>query len=1356
MGGKHCIRNLFVFESSETAVGLFGKVSGGVIRDLGVESGIVFGGKASGGLVGSASSVTINGCYNKVTVISTAGNSGGIVGQLGGTSTISNCYNHANIRCTNSSAGGIVGYISSATTTEILSCYHVGTLTDSLGKIGLIGSYNTETESLLIKHITVKNCFSTSNIKSSVVADNSTLESYSGNGKVSAARLMDSLPSDAFMYDCQWENGGYPVFTWQCDLVLPEDLVLHTEAQLRLLAYTVNSGKDNFAGKTVKLGRSIDLDSREWIPIGGSETENSTSRSFRGSFDGQGYGIRNLSVTTGNYYVGFFGALHGSLRNFGILSGRVLGNYKTGALVGSFSGTMENCFSRASVSGKGQTGGLIGMSGKLTMSDCYCTGSVSVTGGAGGLVGFLSGSASNTAIRDSYSAASLSGSSEGGLVASISTSALSVTMTNCHSLSGYSLVHTGSTHTLSGCSSMAAADLKAAAGTLGTGFLADTLYVQNGGYPVLQVFAYGVELPALVPDETGVYSISTAQELRALARAVNVEGNNFAGKTIRLEADIDLELQEWIPIGTDISFAGTFDGNGHCIENLCITSGNDYVGLFGRLSGATVENVGIASGTVMGAGKVSALAGSIRSGTVIRSCFNRATVSGRTIVGGIVGMAATANCVVENCYNTGSVSGYSSTGSVIGYLSGDTTNFTVRNCYHGADSGLGLMGVCNASVTTATMEHCYAIDTGALVGTQNSLTITDCATVTSVQLQAKAADIGTAFAEDYLVKNQLYPVLQWENAQASTSFQEKDGMYLIQSEADLRLLSYLVGKGQHFLGEHFLLTTDLDLGSRPWLPIGGTYASGTIYFKGSFHGGGHKISNLNVRIQGNHAGLFGVVSDGVIEDLGIESGTVLGEKYVGGLIGRVYGNSTIRNCYNKATVHGGSNSGGLIGRLNSSNITVENCYNTGVVTAKTTGSSTGGFIGILSTAIENTWIRNCYNVGNLYGLVGTGGTDTVNTGAENCYSTESLRLYKIANAMVLSDCSQVSQESMKALAPTLGQAYAEDREGINQGYPVLTWECGVPVLEESILMNHTLNLASDISVHLAVPKSSLEGFDLSTVYVETELDVYQGDEKTGTTKVKLSPVDQGNFYYFTLTGLTAVQMNDRIRSVLYGVKNGKPCYSPTDDYSIADYAYSQLNKAAATPELKTLCADLLRYGSCAQTYKGYRKDALADAAMTEAQKACLSNMEAVTFGNTSNVLSDLGDPVITWVGKTLDLNSRIMLKFVINAGAYTGAVEELKLRVLYTDSAGIACEEWVTGAEAYGGVSGRYAFSFDGLLAAELRTVLSVQVYGGETPLSCTLQYSADTYGNHKTGSLLTLCKALVAYSDSAKSYFTS
>ena len=66
----------------------------------------------------------------------------------------------------------------------------------------------------------------------------------------------------------------------------------------------------------------------------------------------------------------------------------------------------------------------------------------------------------------------------------------------------------------------------------------------------------------------------------------------------------------------------------------------------------------------------------------------------------------------------------------------------------------------------------------------------------------------------------------------------------------------------------------------------------------------------------------------------------------------------------------------------------------------------------------------------------------------------------------------------------------------------------------------------------------------------------------------------------------------------------------------------------------------------------------------------------------------------------------------------------------------------------------RYAFDFDGLLAAELRSAVKAAVYAGEEQVSPTLVYSPDTYGNNKTGTLQTLCKALVAYSDSAKAYF--
>ena len=78
----------------------------------------------------------------------------------------------------------------------------------------------------------------------------------------------------------------------------------------------------------------------------------------------------------------------------------------------------------------------------------------------------------------------------------------------------------------------------------------------------------------------------------------------------------------------------------------------------------------------------------------------------------------------------------------------------------------------------------------------------------------------------------------------------------------------------------------------------------------------------------------------------------------------------------------------------------------------------------------------------------------------------------------------------------------------------------------------------------------------------------------------------------------------------------------------------------------------------------------------------------------------------------------------------------------------------LTDPQDYSGNGLLYVFTLDALLASELREVVSVRIYAGETPVSATLQYSADTYGNNKKGDLLELCKALIAYSDSAKAYF--
>ncbi len=311
-----------------------------------------------------------------------------------------------------------------------------------------------------------------------------------------------------------------------------------------------------------------------------------------------------------------------------------------------------------------------------------------------------------------------------------------------------------------------------------------------------------------------------------------------------------------------------------------------------------------------------------------------------------------------------------------------------------------------------------------------------------------------------------------------------------------------------------------------------------------------------------------------------------------------------------------------------------------------------------------------------------------------------------------------------------------------------------PVEDAALKLYHSLNLADDISLNYLVPAAALEGFDMDTVYAECRYYTYTGNTKGEEVVVEMKPVLNGAYYYFVLEGLTAVHMSTELTCTLYGTKEGLSYYSPVDKYSIAQYAYSQLNNPSREERLKILCADLLRYGGATQTFKGYRTDSLADSSMTPAHRAYLTDLNALTLGNTNMIFTELEEPSVTWVGKTLDLNTKVTVVYVVNTANYTADPTALTLRLTYQNHEGRTVTAEVKDPAPYGSGGNQYAFRFDGLLAAELRAVLSAHVMEGNTPVSDMLIYSADTYGNNKTGALGTLCRALFAYSDSAKAYF--
>ena len=325
----------------------------------------------------------------------------------------------------------------------------------------------------------------------------------------------------------------------------------------------------------------------------------------------------------------------------------------------------------------------------------------------------------------------------------------------------------------------------------------------------------------------------------------------------------------------------------------------------------------------------------------------------------------------------------------------------------------------------------------------------------------------------------------------------------------------------------------------------------------------------------------------------------------------------------------------------------------------------------------------------------------------------------------------------------------EEFHSLTDGHCICGDGTGEPVLKADLTIRHTLDLASDISVNYAVAVSQLEGFDMSTVTMECRL---QGPE--GEKVYTLIPELRGQYYYFTLRDLTAVHMSNRILSVLRGVRGIREYYSETDDYSIADYAYGRLDAATSSESLKHLCAELLRYGSMAQTFKGYSTQTLADEKMTETHRAYLADLSGVVPGEINMELPSLKANPVLWAGKALALDSRITVRYIIDATALGGSAEDLFLLIRYQDIDGKEKTAELRNPQLYGADGTKLAFDFDGLLAAELRTVLIATVYSGDTAVSSTLLYSPDTYAKGKTGTLGDLCKSLLAYSDAAHAYF--
>ena len=664
--------------------GLMGWNNGGSASQS-YSTGTVFGNRSVGGLLGRNEGIVFA-CYNSGAVTGTAGDGmtirsvGGLIGNNNG--SLFNCYN--------------IGSVSGPESVDQID--------QSVG--GLVGSNEGS----------VSHCFW--NVETTGLAI-----SAGGIGLTTAEmQNADTYLNAGWDFVDEVNNGAHDF--WVSDSNAYPELSTFTDRESTVLEGLGTAQSPYLIEDAQTLGAvlfrplahyqliaNIDLEGISWkvavVPL------------FGGTFDGNGFCIRNLTVQ-GTGSLGLFGTLQsGEVMNLGLENVLVEGSRNAGALAGFKSwGKVSNCYSTGTVNGQSRLGGLIGVNDVGSILNCYSMVSVRCESGSGSSGGLVGNNSSGGVIDRCYSAGLLHQNGHvGGLVGYNSTG----TVTNC-----FWDVEASGILSSSGGVGLTTAEMMDPEMIGLNGLANDPNWILDPGkdYPRLAwQGTVGDVIPQPVVDwmdgkgtQQEPYEIVIVDQLIRLGKAGALTGEHFV-----LLNDLDLEGLLWsqavIPF-----FSGYFNGNDFHIHNLRI-HGTGHLGFFGKLRGGTVANLGLVNtyiespnDYVMGR-YVGSLVG-YNSGGNVSNCSSIGTVSGSRYVGGLVGCNNRGN--VSNCSSTGAVNGDREVGGLIGYNYG-----AVSDCYStgsvrgGNNETGGLVGMNHGHTVFDSYSTCSVIggsEVGGLVG----------------------------------------------------------------------------------------------------------------------------------------------------------------------------------------------------------------------------------------------------------------------------------------------------------------------------------------------------------------------------------------------------------------------------------------------------------------------------------------------------------------------------------------------------------------------------------------------------------------------------------------------------------------
>jgi len=1094
------ISNLTI-TSGDKFVGLFGYIRGGTIKNVSLVNANISGSECVGGIVGKNYEGTVKNSFADVTV---SGNKfvGGIVGYNDAGGQVKNCTVDAQVSG-NSYFGGLVGKNYKNQTVIQNNTFHSNA--DAVGKdFSRMTRNNNRVYALPLDGVTAK--LMNGDEYKVTIGDKTyykpdailalTLDITSSNDDfayITGIKGLTKNSDGSFIYTIgtALEFEGYAKIGSLGFDTTDNSYTISTKEQLEEFRYYVNSGHD-CKGLTFKLTADIDLSViANWTPIGATGTP------FKGTFDGQGYKISNLTITSNNDKCGLFvNVLDGTIKNVNLVNANISGNRNVGGIVSNNNGTIENCAVEGTISGYSYVGGIVGYnSHRGTVKDNFAA----VTVGGNSYVGEIVGNNNGSVSGNKY--ASNAGDNTGAIKWLTLPTGITVTNVNAAdkvTVGGTDYYKPNATvkFTLDITSNN---DFEKITGIKGLTKNSDGTFDYTIG-ATLEFDGYAKIGSIAFDSSTNIYTIADKNDLQALADFV-AAGNTCAGYKFKLGDNISgVDFH----IGTTGNmFAGTFDGDGKTITVAYTATDdeNNYTdggALFNYVDGATIQKLTV-DGTINTAEKNAAgLISHSYGNTTIDNCTSsvtiNSTVSGDGSHGGIVGVVDGGKLTVSNSKFDGSFIGSSTShwGGFVGWNSADleiTDGFfapatvdinTNQSASFARNSNNINDSFCTKTLGTLQGEQIFAelnLPEGVTATYVSGETITIYNKTyykPGATFKLTATDNYGEGYEGYTFKagnnsatresDRVYNLVLGNSDKVefvgyakigSLGFDKSDNSYTIATREQLEEFRNYVNS-EHDCGDCiFKLTDNIDLSKvENWTPIG-NYA---IIFGGTFDGDGHTISNLKITGNEAHRGLFGC-NIGTIKNVSLVNADISSGKWdVGGIVGTNW--RTIENCAVEGTISGNYNVGGLVGynygtvNDNFAAVTVGGNSKVGALVGNNNGGNVNGNA-FCSDAPEKTGATKYYALNLPAGVTAnyTGDNNLKKTiGDKICYksgATFNLTLDK-TNADLVANYAKVSGfKNASLIEGTNTYSFTLDENGTGIQIDGVDWIKGLSYVKDS-------------------------------------------------------------------------------------------------------------------------------------------------------------------------------------------------------------------------------------------------------------------------------------------------------------------